>query len=375
MARHPATARTHLGHSRHRIWDSSNIIGFVLPRRGNERKKTKNGGHWPDGEFLRIQYEVWNPRIWIAIAVSAIFPFCLTLSAAAQTETQQQSPAAAVPQSETQQQSPAAAVPRMEADPTAGMLDSGFRHLYELDFAAGRSEFQKYQELRPDDPFGKAAEAASHLFEQFNQKGVLTSAFFCNDSKFLNGIDGNPADNRNPAFLDANHKAREAAKGLLARNPKDPHALLVLTMVDGMEADYDTLIEKKQLAGLSMVRQAEAQANTVLSLDPTAGDANVALGAGNYIIGSLPGYKRAFIWFGGIHGDKQRGMDQMQNAIANGHYFRPFAKILLALAYEREHQPDRARALLSELAIEFPANPLFAHELALLDQQHLAGKH
>jgi hypothetical protein len=310
---------------------------------------------------LRIQPKIRNPRIWIAIAVSAIFPLCVTFCAAAQDE--------------TPQQSPAAAVPRMEADPTAGMLDTGFRHLYELDFAAGRSEFLKYQKLRPDDPFGKAAEAASYLFEQFNQKGVLTSDFFCNDSKFLNGIDGNPADNHNPAFLEANHTAREMAKKLVAENPKDPHALLVLTMTDGMEADYDTLIEKKQLAGLSMVRQAEAQANIVLGIDPTAGDANVALGAGNYIIGSLPGFKRALVWFGGVHGDKQRGMDQMQKAIANGHYLRPFAKILLALAYERERQPDRARILLSELAVEFPANPLFAHELSLLDKPRVTGKH
>lgn len=38
----------------------------------------------------------------------------------------------------------------------------------------------------------------------------------------------------------------------------------------------------------------------------------------------------------------------------------------LALACEREHQPERARQLLTELVAEFPANPLFAHELALL---------
>jgi hypothetical protein len=264
--------------------------------------------------------------------------------------------------------------PRMEADPTAAMLDTGFRMLYELDFKGARVQFVGYQKMRPDDPFGKAAEAASYLFEQFNQKGVLTSDFFLNDSKFLNGIDGDPAQNRNAAFVEANHKAREQAKEVLRLNPKDPHGLLVLTMTDGMEADYDQLIEKKQMASLGLVRQAEAEARTVLAIDPTAQDAYVALGAGNYIIGSLPGYKRAFLWVGGIHGDKQRGMEQMESAVANGRYFRPFAKILLALACEREHRRDRALTLLSELATEFPANPLFAREFALL-QQHPAGKH
>lgn len=264
--------------------------------------------------------------------------------------------------------------PRMEADPAAGLLDSGFRHLYELHFDDGRSEFLQYQKLHPEDPLGKAAEAASYLFEQFNTKGVLTSYFFLNDSKFLNGIDGNPNDNRNQSFLDSNHVARDMAKQRLAKFPKDPKGLLVLTMTDGMEADYDAIIEKKQMASLGLIRQAEAEARDLLVIDPNAQDAYVALGAGNYIIGSLPVYKRMFLSIGGIHGDRQRGMEELQSAATNGHYLQPFAKILLALASERERRHDRARSLLTELATEFPGNPLFARELALL-QAGNAGKH
>jgi hypothetical protein len=260
----------------------------------------------------------------------------------------------------------------MEADTSALMLDSGFRMLYELDFKGARTKFVTYQTMHPEDPLGKAAEAASYLFEQFNDKGVLTSEFFLNDSKFLNGIDGDPAQNHNPAFLQANHIAREQAKEILKTRTNDPHGLLVLTMTDGMEADYDQLIEKKQMASLGLIRQAEAEAKTVLAIDPNAQDAYVALGAGNYIIGSLPGFKRAFLWVGGIHGDKQRGMEEMESAVAHGRYLRPFAKILLALACVREHKHDRAVALMGELAAEFPANPLFVHEYALL--QHPAGK-
>jgi hypothetical protein len=255
----------------------------------------------------------------------------------------------------------------MEADPSVPLLEAGFQHLYELNFQGARAEFLAYQKAYPGDPLGKAAEAASYLFEQFNAKGVFTSEFFLNDSKLLGGVDGNPAENRNAAFLNANRRAREMAKRILKVNPRDTQGLLVLTLTDGMEADYDALIEKKQLASLGLIRQAEAEANNLLALNPAEKDAYVALGAGNYIIGCLPGYKRAFLWFGGIHGDRQRGMQQMESAASQGHYLRPFAKILLALAFEREHQPDRARLLLSELTAQFPSNPLFAHELALID--------
>ena len=182
--------------------------------------------------------------------------------------------------------------PVMEADPSAKVLESGYRHLYELNFDAGRKDFQAYQKMRPDDPLGKASEAASYLFEQFNQKGVLTSEFFLNDEKFLGGVEGSAAANKNSAFLEANNAAREQAKARIKANPKDLHGLLVLTITDGMESDYDAIIIKKQLEGLTMMRHAEAEANAVLAIDPNEQDANVALGMSNYVIGSLPSYKR-----------------------------------------------------------------------------------
>lgn len=253
----------------------------------------------------------------------------------------------------------------MEADPSAQYLEIGFQRLYELNFDGARVEFFSYQKSRPDDPLGKAAEAASYLFEQFNAKGVLTSEFFLSDAKFLGGVDGGAAQNQNPAFMTANSRARDMAKVRLKSNPRDIHGLLAITIADGMESDYDALIIKKQLDGLKMMKQAEAEANTLLAIDPSQQDANVALGMSNYVIGCLPGYKRAFVWFGGIHGDRTRGMQLMASAAQHGHYLQPFAKVMLALAYEREHQNDKARDLLAQLAVQFPSNPVFARELTL----------
>jgi len=47
-----------------------------------------------------------------------------------------------------------------------------------------------------------------------------------------------------------------------------------------------------------------------------------------------------------------------------GHYLRPFAKILLAMAALREKKPEVARTQLTELVTDFPENPLFSNELA-----------
>jgi len=261
---------------------------------------------------------------------------------------------------------------RMDPNPSTAMVDAGFRDLYELRFDAARAKFSSYRDMQPTDPLGKAAEAASYLYEEFNAKGVLTSQFFLNDAKFLGGADGSASANHNEAFLVSNREARDMAREILKSNPRDPRALLILTMTDGMESNYDAVIEKKQVAGLGLMRQAEGEAKTLLAIDPKAEDAYVALGMSNYVIGCLPGYKRAFLWFGGIHGDRARGIQQLRLAAENGHYLQPFAQIMLALAYEREHQDALALPLLADLAAEFPANPIFARELALL-HRHLAS--
>jgi len=117
---------------------------------------------------------------------------------------------------------------------------------------------------------------------------------------------------------------------------------------------------------LKMIRDADRYANKLLVVAPDAVDANLTLGTANYIIGSLPGLKRFLLGFAGIHGDKKAGIRQLQRAADHGHYMRPFAKIMLALATLREKKPELARIQLNELVAEFPENPLFAGELAKL---------
>ena len=254
------------------------------------------------------------------------------------------------------------------ASATAPELDAGFHFLYELRFSEARARFADWQQAHPDDPFGYTAEAASFLFEEFYRQGVLTSEFFLDDDKLLGGVSAKPDEALRTAFLAANRRARELALQQLRANPREPNALFALTLSTGMLADYSALIEKRQLDSLRYIREADGYAKRLLAVAPENADAYLALGAANYIVGCLPGYKRFFLWFGGIHGDRQAGMEQLRLTATCGHYLMPFAKILLALSALREKQPDLARSLLADLTKEFPGQPLFARELALLNK-------
>ena len=211
-------------------------------------------------------------------------------------------------------------------------IEAGFRLLYELKFQEARLIFRGWVQQHPGEALGPAAEAASYLFQEFDRQGVLTSDFFLDNKKFLGGVEGAPDPELRDGFNAAAARAHELAHARLKLNPRDPDALFALTIAVGMLSDYASLIERRELEALRLTREADNTAKELLAVAPNAADAYVALGAANYILGSLPAYKRFFIRFGGYHGDRALGMQQLQIAAASGHYLKPFAKLMLALA-------------------------------------------
>jgi hypothetical protein len=166
------------------------------------------------------------------------------------------------------------------------------------------------------------------------------------------------------SFEEAISLARKLAKKRLAKDAREPEALFALTLTAGMESNADMMLRKQHIESLKRLKEANEYAKQLLTEQPGADDAYVALGSANYIIGSLSGGARFMLWFGGIHGDKNLGMEQLKKTIDSGRYLQPFAKILLALAARREKQNTLAQGLLRELNEEYPESPLFATEYA-----------
>jgi hypothetical protein len=243
-------------------------------------------------------------------------------------------------------------------------LAAGFHSLYALNFSGAREQFDTWESQHPDEPFGEIAVAASYLFEELYRQGVLSSDFFLNEKKFLHGIEGKPDPGRMKGFQEALDQARKLAKQRQSKNAKDAEAFFALALAAGMESNSDMMLKKQHIESLKRLKEANEYAKLLLAEQPDANDAYVALGSANYIIGSLSGGTRFMLWFGGIHGDKKLGMEQLGKTVDGGLYLQPFAKILLALAARREKQDPVAQKLLRELSEQYPDSPLYAAEYA-----------
>lgn len=249
---------------------------------------------------------------------------------------------------------------------SAPELEAGFHLLYDLKPAEARVQFDAWQKSHPEDPLASALQAANYLLEECYRQGVLTSEFFLDDKPSeKSALQPDPA--KRAGFLAAYQRAQQLAQARLKAVPNDTNALFAMTLSLGMQADYAGLIDKRQVESLGMMKDAANYAKKLLAIDGNAADAYLALGAANYVVGSLPGHQRFFLGFKGIHGNEKEGISQLQIAATRGHYLRPFAKMLLALASLKQKKPDVARAQFTELAAEFPDNPLFSSELAKLN--------
>src|SRR6476661_7108745 len=249
-------------------------------------------------------------------------------------------------------------------------LDHGFQLLYNLEFDKAHTVFSTYERTHPDDPMGPTAEAAGSLFSEFHRLGVLESQFFELDKRFENRSKLDPDPVVRAQFQAALDRAEKIARARLLENSKDEEALFSLTLVNGLQADYAALIEKRNLASLHYTKEAAGWADQTLAVDPTNYDAHIAGGISKYLIGSMAAPVRWLVRLGGVSGDKQEGVKELKLVAQRGHYLAPFADILLAIAYVRDHDKQHARELLAQLHDEFPANPLFSQEIARLDESH-----
>jgi hypothetical protein len=255
-----------------------------------------------------------------------------------------------------------------DADALVVALNDGYLRLYDLDFSGAQKSFESWEKVNPENAMGPVSEAAGVLFSEFNRLGVLEAQFYEDDSVFSarKKYEADPSERtRFEQHLD---RAESLAKSKLTHDPHDRDALLAMTMSAGLRSDFAALIEKRNLASLHYTKDATNWANQVLAADPTCYDAHLAGGVSRYIIGSMSAPVRWILRVGGVQGDKQGGIAELQTTAEHGLLLAPFARILLAIAYVRDKDKARAREILLGLQKEFPGNPLFPKELARLDK-------
>lgn len=248
-------------------------------------------------------------------------------------------------------------------------LENGYRLMYGLQFDVAREELTQWQQRFPDDPRGPASQAASLLFAEFDRLGILEAQFYTKNTTFVSRARPKPDLELRKSFHEQLDRSQAMAKERLAKDPLNHDALFAMALVYGLRGDYASLIENENLTALRLTRQAADYAKMLLAVAPDYYDAYLATGISSYIIGNLFAPVRWMLRFAGYSGNAEEGIRQLKITAERGRLLAPFARLLLAIAYLRANDRTQARELLKGLSEEFPSNPLFAREIALMDSR------
>jgi hypothetical protein len=248
----------------------------------------------------------------------------------------------------------------------ANPLDDGYRAMYNLDFNGAHQAFADWERAHPDDPFGPASDAAAYLFTEFERLHILRSEFLTQDSSFLNSHKLKPDPATKAAFEKALERSRSLSQAMLKRGNAPDQALFASIVCTALHADYLALIEKENWQALNEIKEATSQAEALVAKHPDFKDAYLSVGVENYLLSQKVGPVRMFLRLTGAQTDKEVGLQKLRIVAEQGHYFKPYAKILLAIAALRDKNTALAGRLMSELATEFPGNSLFKDEVKKL---------
>jgi hypothetical protein len=243
-------------------------------------------------------------------------------------------------------------------------IDAAVQQMYNFNFPASQEILNQSIAAHPQDPLSYAFRAAAYLFYEMDRLGILESEFLVDDKRIITNKKLRPDPAVRAQFYQALDDTGSRAEAALGADPNDRSALFSMCISQGVATDYMALVEKRQFSSLSPARRSNSYAQRLLRLDPKYYDAYLTTGFSEYIIGSLPFIIRWFVHFDNVSGSKERGVENVRLVAREGHYFKPFAKILLAIAALREKKPQEARDLLADLARDYPDNPLFRKELA-----------
>jgi len=226
---------------------------------------------------------------------------------------------------------------------TAGQtpLDQGLWWLYHGRFDKAEKHFDQYCQDHPKDPAGYFYKTATNWWELAQKLDY----------------DLPEVQKR---FEENYQKTLEVAKAMSDGAPSDKvkaRALLYWGGAEGLKGRW-LVTQQQWVRAYFRGRAGNQLLHEAIDRDPELYDAYLGLGIYDYFTDTLPGVQGMLAYLL-IHGDKTRGLKELQWAIDKGEHSRVEALMFLIEIYtSEENTPEKALPLALALHEEFPQSPI-----------------
>ena len=227
-----------------------------------------------------------------------------------------------------------------QTEPSGDSISQGLWWLYHLQYTHARELFDQYIHSHPADPAGYFYKTATDWWQ-------LAQEYDYQLPDVVKLLEEDYQDTLRTSYQLLESSGDAKTKGL---------ACLYAGGAEGLKGRW-LVTQGQWIKAYFRGKNGHRMLKKALEYDPTLYDAYLGLGIYDYYTDTLPGVQRLLAALL-IHGDRQRGLQELQWAIDKGDHARVEAQMFLIEIYTWEEQsPAKALPIAQDLHQEFPKRP------------------
>jgi len=251
----------------------------------------------------------------------------------------------------------------------------GVDSLYNLDFGIAESDFKNLTTEHPENPlYWNSLASAIWLKILYDQQKLNIESFSLKDAFGTSQSKDEVSAAEEKRLNETIDTAISKSDALLKKNPKDVRALYAKGAAYATLATYHATVKREYWKARGEAASARDYHKQVLKIDPNYYDAEMSIGAYNYVMGILPFMFKVAVGILGMTGDgKEIGIRQIEDTARLGTQQATDAKMMLLIVYNREGRHEDALKIVDELHTKYPRN--FQFEMTRAQIQRRMGKY
>lgn len=263
----------------------------------------------------------------------------------------------------------AAAEPYNPADHTdpinlTPLVREAREHFYNLDYDGALSRFETVLKNNPQNPMAVDYVLTTVIFRELYHQDLLDTTYYAHDSFLSSKRDVPVPEATRQRIEDLTDRAIDLCDKQIDANPNNKNAYFARGYAHGMHAAFITLVDHSFISAAHQGLNARNDSEHALKIDPGYADAKMAVGIQQFAVASLPRILRIMVGIAGVNGNKEKGLQLLREAAAQGVVTPIESRTALSLFLRHEGRYPEALAVERGLAQEFPHDYLFRLEVA-----------
>jgi tetratricopeptide (TPR) repeat protein len=235
---------------------------------------------------------------------------------------------------------------------------------YNLNYDGALARFETVLKANPKSPMAIDYVLTTIIFRELYHQDLLDTTYYAHNSFLSSKRDVPVSDVTRQRIEDLTHRAIDLCDRQINDNPNDKNAYFARGYAHGMHAAFITLVDHSYISAAHQGLAARNDSEQVLKIDPGYADAKMAIGIQEFAVASLPRLLRIMVGIAGVNGNKEKGLQMLREAAAQGVVTPVESRTALSLFLRHDARYPEALAVERALAEQYPRDYLFRLEVA-----------